>query len=572
VKYSQKLRAWLFAQDLIAAVDASDELVAAALTGFFVARGQTVPEDSEQILAALKWTAKAETPAAPTPPPVPPAAPVDVDAAVARALQAEDGRRAGISARAQLLGLAADSVELQTALADRSVTPDTFAAGVCQRAIAANTPLPVAPRITSGEAALDKFGEAVVHALLLRSGDALIALGTQDGVTTPTQAHETLTKLVKDNPTIRQVAGMSWEQIVRQAVDLGGRRPGDQSMTAYAQAFIKLQGTEERVFAQGHPRIDPFGMAMSAASPMTGPGDYPGIMDGVMRKIVEYALSVAPVTYPDAASRMPDAVNFMPEEIRELGYRGNLPEHIDGQPYDQSAAGAQTLGFIQVAEFGRQFALSWRTMLSDPMDYLIQGLGQDQIAHERTLNELVWNLLLTNVNSPIDSLPIFDTVTHKNDVSHGSGAAPSITTAKAMRKQILQQKLTTDSTREAGLDLSDVFVGSEWWTDAQIVFLDVARLNYLPAQDTYVNPFRGIVTPHYEPLLSAHLDGKWWFGCSNPKGFVRGLRYRFLQGFGPGGRRDAYYDPAAICQHYRVRGAFAAIIHHHECWARNPGE
>jgi ClpP class serine protease len=579
VKYSQKLRAFLYANDLIPAMDAADEVIAAGIAGFFRARGQAVPETEEAIRAGLetplpKAAAESVPPASGTPGPgvnhSPPAAGFSA-ADLQQALAGERQRCAAIRQRAELLGLAGDAAEVIAAI-DSGVTPDGFAAGVVNAAVAGNKPLSVAPRgdLVPGQSQLERFSQAAVHALLLRSDKSLMGMATGGGFMTAGQAREKVNKLVADNPTIREVAAMPWLQIMRAAVDSAGIRTTDKSDTAYAQAFIRMQGQEERLFAQGHPRLDPYGLQASSG-PMVGPGDYPGIMDGVMGKVVEYALSVADVTYDQWTSRLPDAQNFQPEEIRELGYRGAIPEHIDGTGYDQSGVVAKTLAFLQVAEYGREFCLSWRTMLSDPMDMLIQGIGQDQIGHERTLNQLCFDLLMGNVTSPIDSLACYD-ASHTNDIGSGSGGAPSLTQAKAMRKLHQKQKLTTDSTREAGLDMAIALVGSEWWTDAQQTFLDVTRLNHLPIDQTYINPLRGVVTPLYDPILSGGTNsGKMWYTTTNPNGFVKGIRHRFLAGFGPGGRRDAYYDPSKICQWYRIRGCFAALLHHHECFVRNYG-
>jgi hypothetical protein len=51
-----------------------------------------------------------------------------------------------------------------------------------------------------------------------------------------------------------------------------------------------------------------------------------------------------------------------------------------------------------------------------------------------------------------------------------------------------------------------------------------------------------------------------------------GIYFAFLTGFGPGGRRDTYYDPRTEAQVFRIKGAFGAALRHHAAFVRNSGE
>jgi hypothetical protein len=71
--------------------------------------------------------------------------------------------------------------------------------------------------------------------------------------------------------------------------------------------------------------------------------------------------------------------------------------------------------------------------------------------------------------------------------------------------------------------------------------------------------------------LVAGANSKLWYGASDPMVFP-GISFAFLTGFGPGGRRDTYYDPRTEAQVFRLKGAFGAALRHHAAFVRNKGE
>lgn len=563
MKYSVETMAVLYAFGLIASLQATAEETSAAVRGWCAARGVAVPTEEAELVKLVQGSrapsGQAQSP--PSPPAAPPAA-----TEIRQHIVAERQRVSAIRQRAKLLELQADAAEVNAAI-DNGTTPEAFAEAVMSAAIAANRPLvpraDASGRIAASEASLDKFAEAAVDALLLRSQSSLEMVGQSYG-STPAQSREAVTNLVRDNQTVREIMQMPFRDIARQCVELSGITVRDRSAIGYAEAFLSLTGQTKHPFATGHPRIMGGAGTMAFNEALQGPGDYPRIMDGVASKIVMFAAQMAPVSYPAWCRRISDQDNFQPKEIITFGQFGELPLHVDGKRYGQSDLPNEAAWLLK-DEYGDEFVLTPRMVLQDPMDYLIIGLTSKQVAHERTLNRLCVNLLTGNVASPTTGNP---TYSHNNNIEGEGG--PSIESLKSMRK-LLNQQTMVGGTEEAGLDLAVILTGSEWLTDAQVVTWNVPGQSYQPATLANVNPWT-YLQPVYDPMISgASADGKTWYGAASPA-LLPGVVFGFVAGYGPGGRRLAYWDPSTGCMHYQFQGAFGAALLHHEALVRSDGQ
>lgn len=568
MKYSLKLKALLFGLGLVPAADAADDVVTVALGAYFAARGQAVPDTEEAMMAAVRTPAIVAAVAAPLAPP--PAAPPAVPdaSAIQRAVAAERQRVADLRSRATLLGVEDTDASLQAAI-DNGTGVDAFVSATVNAAAAANRPLAARQgTITPGPAQYDTFARAAVDALILRSQSHIMAQGQAHnrGAAGRQAADEAIRSMVSENQTVRDIMGMSWQEIMRQAVGAAGVTPRDRSPLGLASAFLGLTGMSWHCFAHGNPRIVGSDLMGGGYQVGQGPGDYPSIMDGVAAKIVNVAARIAPVTYDKWCRRLTDMENFQPKELVALGYFGELPLHIDGKEYEQHEPLPTEAGWIAVDEYGMEFALTPRMVLQDPTDILVSRLTDMQVSHEKTLNRLCVDILKGDVASPVDGVALFS---HTNAITSG-GDGPDIAQTQAMRRLMNQQKILND-TEEAGIDLAYVLVPSEWLTDAQVVYTAISGVTIVYDDLAKVNPFGGLV-PLYEPMLSlvSGSNSKIWYGTSDPMVFP-GIYFAFLTGYGPGGRRDTYYDPRTEAQVFRIKGAFGAALRHHAAFVRNKG-
>jgi len=564
MKYSLKLKALLFGLGLLPAADAADDVVSVALGAYFAARNEPVPATEDAMIAAVRTPATVATAGVTT---LPAAGPPDA-AALQRAVAAERQRVADLQSRAQLLGLEDTDTSLQAAIASGTQV-DAFVAATVNAAAAANRPLAARQgTISPGPAQYDQFARAAVDAMILRSQSQIMAQGQAQhrGPAGRQAADDAIRSMVSENQTVREIMGMSWQEIMRQAVSAAGVIPRDRSPVGLASAFLGLTGQSWHCFAHGNPRIVGSDLMGGGYQVGQGPGDYPSIMDGVAAKIVNVAARIAPVTYDKWCRRLTDMENFQPKELVALGYMGELPLHIDGKEYEQHAPLPTEAGWVAVDEYGMEFALTPRMVLQDPTDILVSRLTDMQVSHEKTLNRLCVDILKGNVASPVDGVALFS---HTNAID-SNGDGPDIAQTQAMRRLMNQQKILND-TEEAGIDMAYVLVPSEWLTDAQVVYSAISGVTVVYNDLDKVNPFGGLV-PLYDPMLSLvnGSNSKIWYGASDPLVFP-GIYFAFLTGYGPGGRRDTYYDPRTEAQVFRIKGAFGAALRHHAAFVRNKG-
>jgi capsid assembly protease len=551
MKYSLNFKALLFGLGLVPAADAADDVVAVALGAYFAARGTAVPETEEAMIAAVRTPATSATIAAVAAPLLTPAVP-DA-AAIQRAVAAERQRVADLRSRATLLGVEDTDASLQAAI-DNGSTVDAFVSATVNAAAAANRPLAARQgTISPGPAQYDQFARAAVDAMILRSQSQIAAQGQAQhrGAAGRQAADDAIRSMVSENQTVREIMGMSWQEIMRQAVTAAGVIPRDRSPVGLASAFLGLTGQSWHCFAHGNPRIVGSDLMGGGYPVGQGPGDYPSIMDG---------------TYDKWCRRLTDMENFQPKELVSLGYMGELPLHIDGKEYDQHAPLPTEAGWLAVDEYGMEFALTPRMVLQDPTDILVTRLTDMQVSHEKTLNRLCIDILKGDVASPVDGVALFS---HTNAITSG-GDGPDIAQSQAMRRLMNQQKIMND-TEEAGIDMAYVLVPSQWLTDAQVVYSAISGVTVVYNDIDKVNPFGGLV-PLYDPMLSLvnGANSLLWYGVADPLVFP-GIYFAFLTGYGPGGRRDTYYDPRTEAQVFRIKGAFGAALRHHAAFVRNKG-
>lgn len=558
MKFTAESKAILFAAGVIAQLDTSDDLCHARVAGFLAAKGAEMPADEAAVIAAIKQhtAAPAATPAAgaANAPAGNPAA--EVSAAVAAAIQAETARRRDITARAGVLGLNVTDALVASALDDPNCTAATFADRAVAAAIESETP--VGGRIESGPAALDRFAPAAANALFASCASMITSIANETG-SDSANARQQFESLI-DREAAAPCIGMSFLDIATEAVRLAGATPRERTPDGYAKAFLQLGGApnEERRFAIGNPLIDG-GLVTSA---LQGPGELPNLMDGFANKVVTFAIGMAPVTYHRWTTRTDDQPNFNPAQILTVSGPTEFAEHVDGKR-PQQASIAESKAWLQVNEYSQARELTHRMVVQGQLAAFTRSLVFAQIGHERTINRLIVDLLLNNSAAPRDGVALFH-ANHSNIVS--SGAGPSIAASKAMRKLLNAQPMPGD-TEEGGLDLAIALVGSEWHTEALVNYDPAFRVTAQTQAE--VNPFSGLITPIYDPMLSA--GGKVWYGVANPA-YLEGIVYAFQAGYGPGGRRVTYYDQATRCQRFDFYGSFGASLVNYEPFVRNPGE
>jgi len=563
MNFSPETKAVLFAAGVLTSLTASDEVCLAASTAWCAAGRQPLPETEDKLVALVResLTKPAVSALAPVVATLQPAVGLtaaDVQAAALAAVAAEHGRQGELRSRAELLGVDVADTGLLAALADPKVTPSTFTEMVLTKARQEQRPV---GRVESGPAALDKFmGAAETVVLSMCARDLVDVVRTEGGNTAAAQ--QKLTQLTAANPHVRDLAGMPFFEIARECVRLAGRTPTMRNdPEEWAKAFLSMGATGERRFAMGHPGIDG---GLWGSMPFSGAGDYPNLMDGIANKIVTFALTQAVTTYDKWASRLDDMVDFNPRQILVLAGITEPDLHVDGHTVNQVKF-SESKSWIQRDEYSNGLKLSPRMVINGQLSQFTRALALVQIGHERRINRLCVDLLVNNVTCPIDSTALFH-ANHANQIAGGSGGGPSIAQNKTMRKKISEQILPGD-TVQAGLAWKYALHGSEWINEAEIAYLS-PYANYPSITEGSVNQFAGRITPLYEPLIGT---SKVWYGIADAA-LLYGAVYAFGAGYGPGGKRVTYFDPATGCQSFDFYGSFGSALIHYQPFAQNAGQ
>jgi len=372
--------------------------------------------------------------------------------------------------------------------------------------------------LTPGRASLDTFGAAAT--------EALVARATGEGQLT--------------TPAARELEHATLMDVATEALRLSGRSDAKALPPAYlAEAAIQ-----------------------ASYDSMNSPGSFPNILSATANKIAERPADDAVVTFRQwtfkARKSLPD---FKPASIIHVGEFGEFPEHVDGQPFEQSTFSTET-NWIQIGSFGDELALTPQMIVDDDLDVFSDTIQDKATAHDLTLQRLCIELLVNNVILS-DTYNLFDAAQHGNDLP--SGAAPSEAELSNVRR-LLRQQQGVSGKRTMAYDLFGILIPTQIETDAEKLLAD---LNVIPAAAADAEIYRGRVRYWPEPMLDGYSTAVW-YGFANPAR-ARGIIVCYQQGFETMKLRT-YVDQRTNNLVYQCEGRFAAAVRNYRGIVRNPGE
>lgn len=593
MQITERMKAALLTEGLIDSMQASDGACEMAFSVFAKARGAEAPKDEAAAIELLKAPAATPGNATPAQATTPGNATTDsagnvldvdsmVKQAAAQGVLDEQARQNEIRERASLLGIEDGNEELAAALTDPTTTAAAFSEAVMAKAVTEKQPLHAVPNGTS-VASYDKLTEMGVAALVQRATPGLISMAKRQG-----HDIEPIRQRIKEAASHfedpREVMNMSGLELAKQSLMALDRMPADRTPQGYAKAFLELSGSEH-AFSTYHPMDE---MA-SMVSPVRGPADYPLMMDGFLQIVTEFALDMSPFAYWRWAKQDPNLPNKHPREKRIFGGVNELDLLHDGHKVSEGMIDAAR-AWIKGDRFAKGFSITEDTVLQNEFNAVAERTFGFQLGHERTLGRLLFNLLISNANSPIDGNPMYSTgdrpanpkhpriVGTANDIAVGQGGGPSEAQAEKMDLMLTQMPPLFDD-EESGNTMNLVVVGSKWKHAARRHFVQPAgTTTEVPTSSADVNLFRGNVDVVYDPLFSQTPDpsgsaahkGYSWFGFYDPQ-MLPAVIYCFLEGFGPGGRRITYYDPSTRSTKVEIHGGFGGALEKFQGVVRNPG-
>lgn len=554
VKFSKNLKAAMYMHGLLQAADVEkafeieDVACWQALVAHFNAKGQEVPDGEKAIIAALQAkpaaaaTATLITPESAAKPVVPAAAPTISEDAIRAD---ERSRIANIEASGRLLGMSTE--EVATAVASKQSYGEILAAWHEKKAKAEP---PVAQSdITGGEAGADKFEAAAVAALLDRSGHGDPAAAKPAGFAE--LRHAPLSYIAErclQASGIRVPQFMAKEQLALMALQMGGAG----NVTEY--------GSEK------------FGGGPSASGPaFNRPGDFPHLLSNLAGKILDQALQLADTSYEHYTDRIPDVADFKPKTVIQAGQFEELDLLLDDEDPKTQAMLEEIGGWLQVDRFGNMAGLTPVMVANDDLDAFEGQLVSLSYAHDQTLNRLCLSLVTSNVTL-LDGVALYHDGSHANDID-SAGAAPSATEmTKHRTKHALQPGVggrgvvrTPPAIALVPQALSEA--AEQTFLTAGVLLEAMLKA---PATDSAINVHRGKIKPVVEPELDAS-SAKKWYTFANPK-IRRVIAHAFMKGYGRGGRRTSWFDPARETRYVKLEGRFGAAAVSHRGSVRNKGE
>lgn len=539
---NKKIKAALFARDLIASVDEADDVCQRALNAFFAGRGQAIPSNENEILAAFNSAGVATV--------VPSAGgtgtPNNVQQAHEReqaearevaARKAERERAKNIRDRAKLLNVSQE--EIDNAI-DGGLTVEQAVSKWLDAQAEREKPL------AGGGVSVTEQGQQ----LFFR--DAVDALAIRCGI-----------KVEKPSAQASRWgrAGVSMDYLARQSLQLCGiRRPDFESNEDVAKAALGMESSTSHYVLNGE----------DGGGPYNRPASFPNLLSALANKALDAGLERAAPTYPLWTGRMAgDLPDFKPAPMVAKSTHYTMDEIADGQDYQQFALAEELTSAIQIRRYGNAFGWTPALVANDDLGAFMESmLGMGEAA-EITVNGLCLSLITGNPYL-LDGYQFIDDTNHGNQVTSTNGGAPGTAQWTKMRLKIAAQR-PVGGKGYIRQRLSVVLVPPALFEGAQQTFAAFGSIPEVknPATDATINIYRGQATVVEEPELQGYSATKWW-GLTDPNGSPA-IKRGYMRGWGPGGRRETWWDPSCQTQWVALEIRVGAAVSQYRTIVENYG-
>lgn len=332
-----------------------------------------------------------------------------VEEEVARQLKADRARRQTIYSDVKLAKLERSFAEQ---LIDAGVTIETARERIIQR-MATQEPLGTQPSVRVTESSEDKFASALGAGLIQRS---LRAAG--------------LRKQIAAVPGADEFARMDLRRMATMCVERMGVNTGKLSMPEIARIAMGARG----VSAQYRVQRDAYHTT----------GSFPNLLLDAANKTLLAAYEEATYTWSIWARQAASVDDFKPINRIRLGESPDLEAIPEAQKYPEGVVTDQKTSY-SVQKYGKQFTVSWETVINDDLDALSRIPAMHGNAARRLQNKKVYEVLTSNPTMPDGQALFSGSHASGSNVSGGAGA-PSVTTLNTGYQQMMLQKgLSSDA-------------------------------------------------------------------------------------------------------------------------------
>lgn len=521
VKLSPKIKAALYALELTDSQDASDEVCVAALQGFCKARGVAVPTEEAKILELLMSSSATQTLELTNEP---------IELTAKQALQIQSNVEAAANlinmGRSQPLITAEDCKKAVESIVAGTEDLASVQAGWSKRLANDKDRQPISLQ----GSAEDAFVENATNVLMERMGH----------------------QVAKSAP--RDMQSMSLLEIGQRCAGFTG---------------LRLSGSREEQAMQ-LLQINSSLMPLASNGAYGRVGDFPNLLSNLAGKILDAGIQLAAPTYPMWTNRLMDVPDFKPKTIMGTGAFDNLSEITDDEDPPQLKFTEELKGFIQAGQFANKVGMTPRMVADDDLDGFNQQLLSLGQAHEFKLNSLCVAILVANPTLP-DGVALFH-ADHSNLISSSPGV-PSAAEAEKVRVMMAKQT-GIGTSRTIAVDVGVVLVPITQLSAAETTYLSIAELvrrsgeMKVPATDSNINVHRGGKTIVQEPELEGVSTTAWY---AIDKRF-RTIVHVFQTGYGRGGQRTTWFDPARGTRWVKLEGRFGAAAVGWRGILKDPGQ
>ena len=523
-RMNAQIKSALHARGFIDESDASDEHCTAIVTGFYVGRGKSVPDDAAVVKDLLAFNAESDEgddkgkPKSLSPEEI---------------LAADQERRRELIALGEELGIERETID--TACDDLQANVDTVRANWKKIVADSNSPI---SQIKPGQAALDRIVEGATEGIMC---SLEMIKPSELGKHGRDFVHASLPNIAR-----------SYLNAANVTVPLNAN---DEDV---ATMFLEAQGWTEKKVTYSADRSSILGQAGPGYA---APGRYPALLDNMAFKIFNKAMEVTETTYRRWCGRGESLPDLEMHTIYGSGEFPLMSVREDDEP-SKEITFSEEVNFIQADEYGAHAKLTPRMIANDNRNFFSMKLMGLQKTHDLTLNQLMVQMLVSQPVLPWTNNVLFHAA-HGNILAQGN--PPSIAQLSAMRKVLRKQK-TVDGEHSARLPLNWLLVPTDHETTAEQACI---TLPTQVAEDIAgKNVFAGKVDPIVEPELDA-ISEEVYYGGTNPM-IAAALVYCFMRGY-ENGRIQRWYDPKTGSYYWEVQGRFAGGVANHRPIVRNAG-
>lgn len=342
----------------------------------------------------------------------------DTEAAIRRALEADQKRRSEIQAACKL-------AKVERAFADQLCDAGVSVEAANKRIIERMATQPIGTsvgadvRVTASSD--DKFHNAVLDGLVMRSAKgAGIKRSLFLGGDKPSEGAQDFSRL-----NLKRIAHACLE---RSGLPVSRMSDVEIAQAAMGNANVLRRYKVERADFNAYHTT----------------GSFSNILLDAANKTLLAAYEEAPYTWQMWARQGTSAEDFKTLYRTRFSEAPNPEEVPEGHDYPEKAMSDSKESY-RVAKYGESFSVSWETVVNDDLDALSRVPAMHGNAMRRLQNKKVYEVLTSNPTMG-DGYSLFSSSHASGDNTSGAAAAPSVTTLNAgFVKMMTQKGLSSDA-------------------------------------------------------------------------------------------------------------------------------